>query len=290
MQVTCLKIFLEEINLMTTIIKSLLIFLLFTPFLNSQDKASGISDKTFPKESSEEKIVRYNLNGLKMIYSERFDDAIAYYDSSLALDKNNLRSNLYKSTVFMWDYIVNKNQNDFKDFFKLTDDILKVTEQRISQNRNDTEALAILGALYGYRSMIHTADNNYLKSAWAGKRSYDYLKVTIANNPEAIESYLGMGIFNYTLGSLDSKIKPLISFIGMKGDKQTGLEQLTIAKEQGVYTKYEAKFFLSQFVKYYDKDVNLGNEMLDNFLAENPEFTLFRKLDEKKVFSPDNFF
>lgn len=275
---------------MSKLFKPLFIFLFFASTLHSQDKASGISDKSSSIDLSEEKIVGYNLKGLRMIYSERFEDALAYYDSSLAIDKENLRSNLYKSTVFMWDFIVNNNQKDYDKFFELTDNILKTSEQRISRNRNDTEALAILGALYGYRSMIHTANNDYLKSAWAGKRSYDYLRVTIANDPDAIESYLGMGIFNYTLGSLDSKIKPIISFIGMKGDKQTGLEQLTIAKEQGVYTKYEAKFLLSQFVKYYDKNISLGNEMLESFLAENPEFTLFRKLDDKKVFSPDNFF
>jgi len=270
-------------------VKSIIIYILFLMFLFSADKLPAGNDPlNISTETTEEKVKFYTIEGMKSSFSENFDLAFQYYDSALALDKNNLRTKVYRSTVFLYKYILTRDDN-FKDkYLDESDIITESAEKLLSKNENDVKALSSLAANFGYRSMFYANDDSFLRSAWEGKLSYDYLKATLEKNPDDIEALMGMGIFNFSIGSIDPKMKSVMSFIGMSGDKNKGIEQLKTASEKAEFTKYEALFMLSQFYKYYEKDETKANEYYNKLIKENPSFSLFKKLDELKVYKFSN--
>jgi len=262
-----------------------LFFLIFGIFLSADAKNDPLSSNT---KSIDEKVKFYTIEGMKSSFSENFDLAFQYYDSALSIDKNNLRTRVYKSTVYLYKFILTKNDKYKEIYLNESDKITESAEKLLSQNENDVKALASLAANFGYRSMFYANDDSFLRSAWEGKLSYDYLKATLEKNPDEIEALMGMGIFNYSIGAVDSKMKSVMSFIGMNGDKKKGIEQLKTASEKAEFTKFEALFMLSQFYKYYEKDEIMASEYYNKLISENPTFSLFKKLDELKVYKFSN--
>jgi len=259
-------------------------FILLTDISAGKQSFPFFLDSTKSSNSELSKIDNYTLKGLYAIYSEDYGKALCYYDSAFSIDSWNLRANLYCSTVYLWRYLSKENEEDLDLFIELSRKTMGLCEDILDKNENNTDAYAVMAANYGYRAMIYAKSGSFLKAAWAGKHSYEYLQETYKRNPNQIEVFLGMGFSNYALGSMPKKFQSIISIIGMEGDKEKGLEQMNIAAVKGIFTKCEALFFLSQIYRFYEKDTEKYNFYLKQLFTEFPSSSLFKKLDEKEIF------
>ena len=55
-------------------------------------------------------------------------------------------------------------------------------------------------------------------------------------NPRLVDANMGKGIFDYYVATLPSIVR-VLAFIGMGGDKNVGLQELTIAATEGTYSR-----------------------------------------------------
>jgi len=88
---------------------------------------------------------------------------------------------------------------------------------------------------------------------------------------------MGFGLFRYLLAKVPKSMKWILTFLGFDGDLEGGLTSLRLASEKGIYTRTEAKLFLSQFLfseGRRDSALRYLNELRDEY----PENTLFMVL------------
>src|SRR5260370_36206189 len=77
------------------------------------------------------------------------------------------------------------------------------------------------------------------------KEANEYAKRLLAQNPEATDAYVALGMANYIIGSLGPASRFTLWFGGIHGDKKIGMEQLAKTTENGLYLKPFAKIVLS---------------------------------------------
>lgn len=103
---------------------------------------------------------------------------------------------------------------------------------RIQSGDNDPEVRLALGLSQAFVGSIYFAHEKSLKAyryASAGQRTLEQL---YAEHPEMTDALLGLGLFNYYLGSIDSKsMKWGAKMMGLKGDRELGLHYLEQAVE-----------------------------------------------------------
>jgi len=87
------------------------------------------------------------------------------------------------------------------------------------------------------------------------------------------DAYLGLGIYHYLADVLPRFVKILSFLLGVDGDKDVGIRELSIAAEKGIYTKTEAMFFLAAIYTYrereYAKAIDIFNQLLNKY-PNNP--------------------
>ena len=105
-----------------------------------------------------------------------------------------------------------------------------------------TELLADLGSAYGgYARFQVTQKGAYFSALRAGLKAHGYAAQVYRLDSSYYDVYVGLGAYNYFTGTLPAVIRPFAYLIGVRGNRETGLEQLRLAVEKGRYARTEAQ-------------------------------------------------
>lgn len=210
------------------------------------------------------------LAGVDALYSMQFDKANTVFTALIEQHPKNPIGYFFRSTIYLWQYLFDKNDADLKAFLAESDRTIDVAEQAIDANANDSEAHAYLGAMYGYRALANIQAKNYLKASWDVRNSYSSLSEALKKNPKQYEAYLGMGIFNFLIGVLPKTSQVLMNVVGIEGNKERGIQQLHIAAEKALHTRNDAHFALGLLYVYYKGEYDKGLGYLKPLLQRYP--------------------
>ena len=101
-----------------------------------------------------------------------------------------------------------------------------------------------------------------------------FAKQLLAIDPGAADAYLTLGTANYIIGSLPAFKRLFLRLKGIRGDKATGIEQLTIAATHGRYLRPFAKIILA-LAALREKKTAVARVHLKELVAEFPQNPLF---------------
>jgi len=93
-------------------------------------------------------------------------------------------------------------------------------------------------------------------------------------DPNAQDAYLALGASNYVIGSMPSYKRFFLRIGGVHGDKYRGMEQMSLAADNGHYLKPFAKILLAlgcEREHQYDRARVLLADLTAQF-PENPKF------------------
>ncbi|MGH9358153.1 MAG: tetratricopeptide repeat protein [Terriglobia bacterium] len=133
-------------------------------------------------------------------------------------------------------------------------------------------AYALLGRLDGLRSKD-------LATARDGKKMRSLLLTAIGLDNRLTDAYTGIGLYNYFVDTLPTIVKALRFLIGLPGgNRELGIQQITLAAARGELTRAEAKFYLAKNYtrsneNQFGKALQLFEE-LSNQYPENPFWEL----------------
>jgi hypothetical protein len=171
---------------------------------------------------------------------------------------------------------------------KQTQDLAQL---RLNTNPDDANALFAmtlsLGMQANYASLIDKRQIDSLKKV---READIYAKKLLVVAPGAADAYLGLGMANYFIGSLPGAKKFFLSFAGIHGDKNAGIQQLEIAADHGHYLRPFAKILLA-LAALRERKTEVARTQLNELVAEFPENPLFAdELAKLKVslLRPDN--
>lgn len=121
-----------------------------------------------------------------------------------------------------------------------------LAENRLKRNSRDEEALYWAGVAHVTRAIFHLAlARANLTALGEAKEARKFHAQLLAVNPNSIDAFLVIGVYDYVVGKLPWYMKVLASIAGHRGDKVRGLEGIKRVTEQGHWAREDAKWFLA---------------------------------------------
>ncbi|CAN5482403.1 hypothetical protein BH10BAC5_BH10BAC5_24560 [soil metagenome] len=218
------------------------------------------------------------LKGIDLVYHVKFDSADAVFDDFIRKNQKDPSGYFFKVLVEWWRINLDRYDESFdEELFKRVDKAVDVSDERLDKNENDNYAMFFKGGAIGYRGLIRSIRESWLKAAEDGKESLNLLQKAYELNDRNKDAVFGVGIYNYFAEYVPENypvLKPLM-IIFPKGDKLKGLKQIQETAMNSQYARTEANFILLYLNQRYENNYNEGEKystLLRNEYPENPVF------------------
>lgn len=214
------------------------------------------------------------MRGLDELYSLNIDWALATFDSVSRMAPGDPRGPFFGSMVHFYLYGLSLNQKELDLFLDKSERVIDICDGLLDQNEHDATTKFYLGGIYGYRGLAYQSNGSILKAVRDGRKGYLYLEDAVREKPDLYDAHMGFGIFRYLVAKVPKSMGYLLSLLGFGGDLEGGLQSLRLAAEKGVYTRTEAKLFLSQFL-FNEGRQDTAVQYVRELSATYPTNTLF---------------
>lgn len=150
-----------------------------------------------------------------------------------------------------------------------------LAQLRLRISPDDTSALFAMALSLGMRAdYASLIDKQQLDSLKMTHEADKYAKKLLAVTPEAADAYLGLGTANFVIGSLPIYKRFALGIIGIHGDKTSGIQQLEVAADRGLYLRPFAKILLA-LAALREKKKDVARKEFKELVVEFPENPLF---------------
>jgi len=140
------------------------------------------------------------------------------------------------------DAVDPKRDREFNDLIRQA---LAASKARLAKNSKDVEALYYSASALGIRAAYATSvKRSFTRSITDANESIKIQRQVIKLDPEYVDSYLSIGLYEYVIDSLPGGLKFLARLAGLKGSKEKGIEHLELVTRQGKYTSDDARVVL----------------------------------------------
>ena len=241
----------------------LLFIVLSQPSLHSQGKILN---------SRLEKKILY---GLEQTFRFNFFRSEKTFDELIHDFPSNPAGYHFKSIQYLWRYLDNKNQSDYKKFITLSDLVINTEYDTLTNEIDNAFISYIIGASYSFRAMAFTRDEDYLNAVWAAKKSYSYLSNAIAVDSTFYDAYMGLGLYNFMIAQTPPALRWAMRISGIAGDKEKGIEYLKLAAKKSKFSKTEANYYLSQILSEFYEENEQAEKLLLQLTSKYPGNILF---------------
>ncbi|MCG3205074.1 MAG: hypothetical protein KCHDKBKB_01791 [Elusimicrobia bacterium] len=211
-------------------------------------------------------------SGFRELYNLNFESAKEILTPLTTFRNKHALVDFSLATVAWWENSVNVMENDEQasQIFLMAAEISeKGSLARIKQGDETGEAHMALGSLYALLARWDAANRKWLSVFTNEKKARYYLTKALSLNPKATDAYMALGIFDYTLATLP-KVVRYLSTSSAGGNKQKGIQELTLAAERGVYLRLPAIFFLANIYTNQLNQPEKSIELLSNLRKEFP--------------------
>jgi hypothetical protein len=161
-------------------------------------------------------------------------------------------------------------------YLALTGKIIQLAEAKIAQN-DSAEMELYDGMGWALQARVLGLHNSRRATAHAGVTARAHLLRCIAMDPQMVDAYAGLGLYNYYADALSAMAKVLRFFMGIPGgDRQEGIRQLRVAMDRGTLTRVEARFYLAKSLRNFDQDYANAADVMAPLTASYPQNPYFR--------------
>ena len=170
------------------------------------------------------------------------------------------------------DQVDQKRDREFNDLIRQA---LAATRARLVKNSKDIEALYYNASALGIRAAYGTSvKRSFARSISDANDSVQIQRQVIKLDPEYVDAYLSIGLYEYVIDSLPFGWRLLARFAGLKGSKSKGIEHLELVTRQGKYTADDARVVL---LGIYSKENQLDRalEIISYMAKQYPRNYLF---------------
>jgi tetratricopeptide (TPR) repeat protein len=161
----------------------------------------------------------------------------------------------------------------------------ELAKARQKTNPNDGEALFALTLAAGMESDAESIlQKKHMDGLKRMKEANKYADRLLAQDPDATDAYIALGIANYVIGSQSTGARFALWFDGVHGNRQLGMEQVAKTAEHGHYLRPFAKIILALAARR-EKQVPLAQKLLRELCEQYPDTQLYAS-EYAKVSSP----
>ncbi len=170
------------------------------------------------------------------------------------------------------DRVDPKRDREFND---LITQAITVARARLAGNAKDTEAMYYQASALGLRAAYSTSvRRSFRRAIGDANESVKLQRQVIKLDPEYIDSYLSIGLYEYVIDSLPLGWKFLARLAGLKGSKKRGIEQVELVTQRGKYAADDARVVLIGLYSK-QKQPEKALELITQLAAKYPRNYLF---------------
>jgi tetratricopeptide (TPR) repeat protein len=173
---------------------------------------------------------------------------------------------------------------------RLVQQAQKLEEAELSRNPNNVDALYARGVtraqFAAYTGLIERAWFSSLRNAVGARHDHERV---LALSPQNQDAKLVVGTHNYITGSLPLAVKVAVALVGLSGDKEKGIRQLSDAAHANGETSVDAGVLLMLFLRrehHYAEALEMARSLTPrfprNFLLSLEEGNLLRALGKNR--------
>lgn len=167
------------------------------------------------------------------------------------------------------------DQKRDREFNELIKQALAATAARLAKNPKDAEALYYNASALGIRAAYGTSvKRSFTRSIGDANDSIQIQRQVVKIDPEYIDAYLSIGLYEYVIDSLPFGWRLLARFAGLKGSKSKGIEHLELVTRRGKFAADDARVIL---LGIYSKENQLDRalEVISHMAQQYPRNYLF---------------
>jgi tetratricopeptide (TPR) repeat protein len=237
-----------------------------TPGAAPYQQAASATDK--PAAGSAAEFERLRIEGNDAVYSLEYRAAremftrmtklapehpagFVYLANNLWLETLNARRRLSTSVYTGESFYLqssNEDKGDLKrdrEFNDLIKQAVAAAGARLVKNPKDVEAMYYQASALGLRAAYNTSvKRSFRRAIGDANDSVKIQRQVIKLDPEYIDAYLSIGLYEYVIDSLPLGWKFLARLAGLKGSKKKGIEHLEIVTQRGKYAADDARVVL----------------------------------------------
>jgi len=226
--------------------------------------------------------------GIAAVYNLEFEKAQGEF-SALARDyPSHPAGKFFLAMVDWWKILMTIDDESYDDaFIHKMDDVIDLCDSLLDVNENDVGALFFKGGALGFQGRLRANRSSWIKAANDGRRALPIVQKAYKLASDNYDILLGIGIYNYYASTIPEKypiVKPVMVFFPT-GNKQKGIEQLTIASENAKFAALEAKYFLLQLNYNYERQYSKAYELATSLFKQFSNNVVFHRYVGRSAFS-----
>lgn len=162
-----------------------------------------------------------------------------------------------------------------REFNELIRQALTAARARLLKNPKDVEALYYQAAALGIRAAYGTSlKRSFVRSMGDANDSIKIQRQVIKLDPNYVDAYLSIGLYEYIIDSLPFGWRLLARFAGLRGSKSKGIEHLELVTRSGKYAADDARvILLGVYTK--EKQPDRALEIISYMAKQYPRNYLF---------------
>lgn len=214
--------------------------------------------------------------GIEAFYCSHWQEAGTIFRQLQERHPADARAYFFESMIPFWQYYFGgKKKSAATSFLKRSQKALAISHQQLEANPHDTTMVLMLSGLYGYRSLVAAAEEEYRTAIQSGMEGFSYTRQLLALNASDPKALIGKGIFYYMMGSVPSQLKWLTNMAGLSGDMAQGFRALERAARSGSYVSNDAKMILAYLYEREHK-IDKAIHHLQDLVQRYPQNIIFQ--------------
>lgn len=218
--------------------------------------------------------------GVEHVYHLKFDSARVLFDEVVKANPRDPRGYFLISLLDWWKINVNREDESNDDkFMETVEKVEEIADDVLDNNEFDDNAMFYKGGAIGFRGLLRSFRQSWLKAAEDGREALNLLQKAAEINPKNKDALFGIGVYNYFAEFVPAKypvIKPLL-ILFPKGDKVQGLIQIKETSESQGIAGTEAAFILGYLNLKYENNLYAAEAIFKKLVEKYPENSVFEK-------------
>jgi len=184
------------------------------------------------------------------IFNEDFDDAIKIIDGKINTEPDKSQYFFIKTIIYYWmNFTYEDNKAVSNLFLKNADKTIEIGNTLLKKKPNDVCNNFIMGSTLGYKGLFYLDNGSTLSAINNASDGIDYLNTVLKLDSSLVDSYYGVGVYNYNAGSANFFIRLILPIFFNSADKEKGINHLEYIFNKGKLANDNAAFSLALIYK-----------------------------------------
>ena len=166
-------------------------------------------------------------------------------------------------------------ESDDAEYLTLTGKVTSLALARLTQSET-AEMHTYAGLGWALKVRVYALRAEYRNAAHAAVNGRTEMLAALKLDPDMADATAALGVYNYYVDAVSPIVKLLRIFMGIPGgDKQTGVKQMEIGMNQGLFLAVDARFILARALRTYDQKYERALTVTEPLVARYPRNPMF---------------